>query len=108
MDLEKVGSFSLHNGGGFVAKIQFKYLEDGAWKYSKKGSDITLGVTKKADPGEYGVPNGVPTRLKVFVVAGYDNLANQQFIYDKSYSETANYLITGTTLNNKLGLIESK
>lgn len=107
MDLEKVGSFSLHNGGGFVVKIQFKYLDGDTWKYSKKSGDITLGVTKKADPGDYGVPNGSPIRLKAVVVAGKDNVANQQFIYDNSYSETADYLITGTTLNNKLGLIES-
>jgi hypothetical protein len=43
--------------------------------------------------------------LKAIVVAGKDNEAQQQFIYEKGNSQTAAYTITGTTLNNTLGLI---
>ena len=105
MDLEKVGSVSLHNGGGFVAKIQFKYYDGADWKDSTKSRDITVGATKKVDPGDFSIPNGTHIKLKVFVVAGKDNLANRELIYDNTSDETAEYVITGTTLSNKLGLI---
>ena len=105
MDLETVGNVSLHNGGGFVAKIQFKYYDGDDWKDSKKSGDITLGATEKADPGDYGVPNRSHIKLKAFVVAGKDNVAKRELIYDNRSDETAEYVITGTTLNNKLGLI---
>ena len=105
MGLETVGNVSLHNGGGFVAKIQFKYSNNGEWEDSSKSGDITLGATKKVNPGDCGVPNGTHIKLKVFVEAGKDNLANRELIYDNTSDETAEYVITGTTLNNKLGLI---
>ena len=28
MDIQKIGKMSLKNGGGFVARIQFSYLDD--------------------------------------------------------------------------------
>lgn len=62
-------------------------------------------LQKKVDPRDCGVPNGTHIKLKVFVEAGRDNLANRELIYDNQSDETAEYVITGTTLNNKLGLI---
>jgi|GEM_PF-1491357 len=103
---DKVGYVSLHNGGGFVVKMEFKYTTDNVnWKTSNKTGDITLGKTKKVDPGDLGVPNGSIIILKAIVVAGKDNEAQQQFIYEKGNSQTAAYTITGTTLSNTLGLI---
>ncbi|HII91769.1 MAG TPA: hypothetical protein HA262_06260 [Methanosarcina sp.] len=106
MMTDKVGYVSLHNGGGFVVKMEFKYTSDGVnWKTSEQTDGITLGKTKKVDPGNLGVPNGSTIILKAIVVAGKDNEAKQQFIYEKGNPATAEYTITGTTLNNTLGLI---
>lgn len=103
---DKVGHVSLHNGGGFVVKMEFKYTTDNVnWKTSKQTDGITLGKTKTVDPGDLGVPNGSIIILKAVVVAGKDNEAQQQFIYEKGNQATAAYTITGTTLNNTLGLI---
>jgi hypothetical protein len=75
------------------------------WKTSKQTDGIKLGKTKTVDPGDLGVPDGSIIILKAIVVAGKDNEAQQQFIYEKGNSATAAYTITGTTLNNTLGLI---
>jgi hypothetical protein len=86
--------------------MEFKYTSDGVnWKKSEQTDGITLGKTKKVDPGDLGVPNGSTIILKAIVVAGKDNEAKQQFIYEKGNPATAEYTITGTTLNNTLGLI---
>ena len=103
---DKVGHVSLHNGGGFVVKMEFKYTTDGVnWKTSNQTDSFPLGKTKNVDPGDLGVPDGSIIKLKAIVVAGKDNEAQQQFLYDKGHSVTAEYTMTGTTLNNTLGLI---
>jgi hypothetical protein len=106
MAMQTVGSFTLHNGGGFVVKISFNYLgENGQMQRTKSGPDITLGQTGSADPGDYGVPNGATVWLHADVVWGNDNTATQGFIYESGNSCVANYTITGTTLSNTMGLI---
>jgi hypothetical protein len=106
MTPDKVGYVSLHNGGGFVVKMEFKYTTDNVnWKTSKQTDSFPLGKTKKVDPGDLGVPDGSTIILKAIVVAGKDNEAQQQFIYEKGNPATAAYTITGTTLSNTLGLI---
>ena len=101
-----IGKVSLHNGGGFVARQMFTYLdENGEKKASKSSGDILLGQTQEFDPGDYGVPEGATFWSYVFVIWGYDNEAKQGFIYGKGNPETAAYTITGTTLSNTLGLI---
>jgi hypothetical protein len=57
------------------------------------------------NPDQLGVPDGSIISLYVFVVWGTDNEARQSFIYQKGSNVTAKYTITGTTLNNTLGLI---
>jgi len=104
--MDQIGKVSLHNGGGFVVKIEFEYMaSDGTRKTSKTGSDITLGRTQTVDPGSLDVPNGAVIWLKANVVAGKDNTASQGFLYESGNGSTANYTITGTTLSNTMGLI---
>lgn len=101
-----VGQISLHNGGGFVVRMQFKYSDDdGNLITSKSTEDILLGAMEQIDPGDYGVPSGSFIRLKVIVEAGNDNIANQELIYEKDNLIKAAYTITGTTMSNTLGLI---
>jgi hypothetical protein len=106
MAMKEIGKFSLHNGGGFVARGEVAYLDDNGEKHlSGSAGDLTLGVTYDVDPGNLGAPDGSIVSLYVFVVWGTDNEARQSFIYKKGASATAKYTITGTTLSNTLGLI---
>lgn len=107
MPLQKIGKMSLKNSGGFVARIQFSYLDDdGEKQLTGQGNDITLGFTKTVDPGDLGVPDGSTVYMHVFVVWGTDNEARRAFVYEKGNVSCANYNISGTTLNNDLGLID--
>lgn len=102
--MQEIGKFNLRNQGGFVTRLEFKYLDEDGNKIHKKGTgDITLGKSKIADPGDYGIPDGSVVILYAFVVWGSDNEANQSFIYKKGSNKVANYVITGTTLSNSLG-----
>ncbi|WP_342088753.1 hypothetical protein [Dyadobacter sp. OTU695] len=105
MPLQKIGKMSLKNSGGFVARVQFSYLDDnGEKKLTGQSGDITLGFTKTYDPGEMGVPAGSMVYMHVFVVWGTDNEAKRAFLYEKGNVSVAHYNISGTTLNNDLGL----
>jgi hypothetical protein len=106
MAMTKIGKFTLHNGGGFVARGEVAYLDDnGEKKLTGNDGDILLGQTRDVDPGKLGVPDGAIISLYVFVVWGHDNEARQSFIFERGSRVTANYTITGTTLSNTLGLI---
>lgn len=103
--MRTIGKFKLSNQGGFVAKLQFSYIDQDGERQHKDGTgSILLGQSETADPGDYGVPDGAMVALYVFVVWGTDNLANQMFTYKKGSPETADYTISGTTLSNHLGL----
>lgn len=107
MALKEIGKFTLHNGGGFVARGKVAYMDDdGAKHLTDSAGDITLGFTRDVDPGALGVPDGSIVDLYVFVVWGTDNEARQSFIYRAGSKVSANYTITGTTLSNTLGLID--
>jgi hypothetical protein len=107
MAIQKIGKMSLKNSGGFVARIQFSYLDDnGEKKLTGQTGDVTLGLTKTADPGDLDVPDGSMVYMHVFVVWGTDNEARRAFLYEKGNVTTANYNISGTTLSNDLGLID--
>src|SRR5262245_47294836 len=84
MPMQKIGHMSLRNDGGFVARIQFAYLDDdGNSQLTKQSDDITLGVTKTVDPGDFGVPDGTICYMYAFVVWGTDNQAKQAYYYSK-------------------------
>jgi hypothetical protein len=102
--MQQIGKFSLQNEGGFVVKLQFQYIDNNGDKVHVDGTGgIPLGQTKSADPGDYGVPDGSPVQLYAFVVWGKDNVGSQLFYYSKGSPWTANYTISGTTLDNQLG-----
>lgn len=103
--MQSIGQFSLFNQGGFVTKLQFVYWDSQGNKIHKDGTDgFDLGQKKTANPGDFGVPNGALVSLYAFVVWGSDNEAKQVFTYDSSSTVTANYTISGTTLDNSLVL----
>jgi hypothetical protein len=107
MAMQEVGKMSLKNSGGFVARVQYSYMDDsGEKKLTGQTGDIPLGQTRTVDPGELGVPNGSMLYMHVFVVWGTDNEARRAFIYKKGNVSCANYNISGTTLNNDLGLVD--
>jgi hypothetical protein len=108
MALQKIGKMRLKNGGRFVARIQFSYMDDnGEKKLTGQTGDVAPGrQTKTVDPGEMGVPDGSMVYLHVFVIWGTDNEARGAFTYEKGNVSTANYTITGTDLSNDLRLID--
>lgn len=107
MSLQKVGNFSLHNGGGFVARMKFAYIDDeGQKKSTRETGDILLGQTKTAKLEEFDILDGALVYLHVDVVWGKDNEAARAFTYERGNTCTAAYTITGTTLSNTLGLID--
>ena len=107
MPLQKIGKMSLKNSGGFVTRIQYSYLDDdGEKKLTKQSNDITLGFESTEDPGNLGVPDGSTVYMHAFVVWGTDNEARRAFVYQKGNTSTARYNISGTTLNNDMGLVE--
>ena len=107
MPIQKIGKISLKNSGGFVARIQISFIDDnGEKQLTGQSGDIPLGQTKTVDPGDMGVPDGSMVYMHAFVVWGTDNEARRQFVYEKGNTSCANYVITGTTLNNDLGLVD--
>ena len=102
--MQQVGKFSLKNNGGFVVKLQFQYIDNkGEKKHVDGTGSFPLGQTETADPGDYGVPEGSPVTVYAFVVWGKDAVGQQLFIYTKGSTTTANFAISGTTLDNSLG-----
>jgi hypothetical protein len=107
MPVQRIGKMSLKNSGGFVARIQFSYLDDnGEKKLTSQSGDVLLGQSQTVDPGDFKVPDGSMLYMHVFVVWGTDNEARRAFFYQKGNTTVANYNISGTTLNNDLGLTD--
>ena len=103
--MQAVGQFKLKNQGGFVVKLQFVYYDQDGNKHHVDGTGgFPLGQSETADPGKYGVPDGSPTALYADVVWGSDNEAKQLFTYTSGSKVVASYTISGTTLDNELGL----
>lgn len=102
---QQIGRFSLRNQGGFVTKLQFVYWDADGNKHHENGTgNILLGQTDSLDLSKYNLPDGTLVSLYAFVVWGTDNLANQIFTLRNGSDVTASYVITGTTLDNSLGL----
>jgi len=107
MPLQEIGKMSLKNSGGFVARIQFSYMDDnGEKKLTGQTGDVLLGQTLTADPGNLGVPDGSTVYMHPFVVWGMDIEARQAFVYRKGNVSVANYNITGHALGNDLALVD--
>jgi len=98
-----IGFISLKNDALFVVRLEFEYLDRrGTWVHAGGTGDITLGKTKKASPGDYGVQDGSTVRLKAWVAGGSDKYSSEEFTYKTGIESTAYYTISGTTLINNL------
>jgi hypothetical protein len=105
--MQKIGKMSLRNGGGFVARIQFNYLdENGERKLTGQTGEVATGFTMTVDPGELGVPEGATINLFVFAIMSFNCEAQEAFVFEKGNSSTANYFITGSALGNDLKLVD--
>ncbi len=107
---QAIGSFTLWNGGAFVAQLKAYYSQDNGVTWietpdSKAVKGITYYRTGYApDTGLLGVPDGALVRIHAVVVAGNDRTGSEVFVSDPhSYTAwTAMYEIQGTTLTSKL------
>jgi len=107
MPLQEIGKMSLKNSGGFVARIQFSYMDDnGEKELTGQTGDVVIGQTSTSDPGSLGVPDGATVYMHPFVIWGADIEARQAFTYKKGNMSVAHYNITGTALGNELALID--
>lgn len=108
MAMQKIGKMLLKNTGGFVARIAFTYVDvngNATTQADPKGQDILLGASSTVDPGDRGVPDGSLIYLHVYVLHGQANQASRAFLYEKGNTAVANYVISGTTVDNDLGLM---
>jgi hypothetical protein len=106
MSTTKIGHMSLKNDGGFVVKIRYRYFNGTKLvDTDTRSRDIDLGQTGVADPANHGVPEGAVVYLYADVVGGDDNVAKNSFVFERWNPNTAQYVISGTTLNNDLGFI---
>ena len=105
--MQSIGKFSLRNQGGFVTKLQVVYWDENGNKIHCDGTgSFPIGQCESLDPGKASppVPNGSPVSVYADVVWGKDNTGNQLYMYQTGNGTTANYVITGTTLDNQLGV----
>ncbi len=104
---DEVGYVCLKNQGGFVVELDFAYLnnKNDKIRVSGSGKNITLGKSETVDPGIYGVPDGAHFTVHADVKLGKDNDDSIWLVYKKNTNKVAKYNISGTTLNNELGLV---
>ncbi|KOP39404.1 hypothetical protein SAMN05444671_3716 [Flavobacterium sp. CF108] len=105
MAIQTVGKFKLNQQGGYVCRTEFVYLDsNGQLQSSSQTGNELLGQSYTTDPGSLGVPDGSTLWMKIWVMAGHDNQAQQAFIYQSGNSAVADYTCSGTTLSNHLAL----
>ncbi|SCL68642.1 hypothetical protein GA0070606_4835 [Micromonospora citrea] len=112
MDYETVGKICLQQNAWVVARVEFVVLHNGEMVHIKCDTgDVRLGQKIVVDPGKQCkmsdgslMPTGALFSLYVFVVWGNDVQAHEIFKYESGNSRTANYTLTGTTLDSHLQL----
>ncbi|SHH84286.1 hypothetical protein [Flavobacterium defluvii] len=105
MAIQTVGKFKLNQQGGYVCRTEFVYLDqNGQLQSSSQTGNELLGQSYTTDPGSLGVPDGSTLWMKIWVMAGHDNQAQQAFTYQAGNSSIADYTCSGTTLSNHLAL----
>lgn len=104
-DYQTVGYLRLKNQGGFVVRMDFVSGTDEGSLSRKSGSrdDITLGCSETKSPGDYKVKEGEICTVHADVVAGKDKVGKNYFIFKKDSKQRANFVISGTTLDDELG-----
>ena len=107
MALRKVKSFKLKNQGGFVCDIHCIYYDsDGNQRGDVPNHEnFPIGQSRTMDI-KAKIPfleTGNIVKMKVWVQLGSDNTYPTMFQYDPN-GEELNFTISGTTLDNHLGL----
>ena len=100
-----VGHLSLHNSGGYVARLGVKWINaDGSYGSVTGEYDTDVGQTGTIDPGDYQCPAGAPVWAMVYVVWGDDQEGSAQdgLIYEPGDEHTGKYSMGGTTLNDPM------
>ena len=95
---QKIRGFSLHNKGAFVVRMVILSYVDGQWGAIKVGDEMTVGHTKVIDAG---AQPGALVKLQIRIAMGKTKTADEEFIYDPSGEETAQYEITGSLFKSK-------
>lgn len=100
MALQEVGQFSLIQDGGYVARTEFQFIDPntGHTGMSQQTNNELNPGTYITDPGPLGVPDGAIVTFYLWVMAGYDQLANESFIYKRGSTNTAQYRCKGVTI----------
>ncbi len=106
MPIPEVKSWCLKNKGWFVCHIGFTWTDDHGHRIECKGDGHDICKTEKicAEPGlpPCNVPAGSLVTIYVRVDGGYNKTAHESFIYNPNSKCTAEYEITGTTLDSNL------
>lgn len=107
MALRKVKSFTLMNQGGFVCDIHCIYFDnDGNQRGDVPNHDnFPLGQSRTMDIKAKipSLEDGSIVKMKAWVMWGSDNTFPSMFMYDPN-GEDLSFSISGTTLDNRLGL----
>jgi hypothetical protein len=106
--MQEIGFFSLKNEGVFDVFLEAVYSVNGGPNV-RVGPTTALGYpvnkSSTADLGKLGVPNGSVVSLYAIVVAGNNDQAKEQYVFQEGSSVTANYKITGITISPHLHLL---
>ena len=105
--MQEIGFFSLKNEGFFDVYLEAVYSLNGAPNVRvgpTTGLGYPNGQSSTADLGKLGVPNGSVVSLYAVVVAGKNDQAKEQYVFQDGSTVTAKYTITGVTLSPHLHL----
>ncbi len=104
---QTVGYLKLKNQGGFVVRMDFLSGTDTSSLERNSGSRkaITLGYSETQSPGDYGVREGDICTVHADVEAGKDKQGTTYFVFRKESTQRANFIISGTTLDDELGFV---
>lgn len=105
-----VGIFRLKNTAPFVAQIRViaKSLDTPEIKELENLRDILMGQTHDVGIVDLGAPEGWEVTLKVWISGGIPDTrtAMQSYICCQKWEgSTASYVISGSSANHELGLI---
>lgn len=100
----KVNKLTLKNAMGAVCwlKCRYKMAENGETKDVGDSGSYPVGQSRTLDLTSLNIPENAWVTVYAGVSAGKANTGEVWFIYSKDYNATANFTITGTTLNNKI------
>lgn len=104
--IDSVDSITLKNQGGFVTRLEILCRKSSSSEPFKVGNtgDITLGFSKKLSLSDFEeIKDGYEVTAFAVVVMGKNNQGTIWFSCSKGCNKTAQFTISGTTLDNELG-----